>query len=146
MAKLSAVNEVFARVDITVIGHNNELADLDNPRGEVYGYRADLIAEAPDGSRWVYNVRSWTARHQGDCAPAARKQAERLNNLLGEGFSLNPARWNATEPCYGTEAYEAASSGIAAQEKADVLFAEGRYEEARDAFDACAWSTYGIDI
>jgi hypothetical protein len=146
MTTTAAVTEVFARVDIVVIGHNPELADMGNPRGEVYGYRADLIAEAPDGSRWVYNVKSWTARHQDDCAPAAMRQAERLNNLLGEGFTLNPARWDAIEPCFGTEAYEAASADIAALEKADTLFAEGYYEQARNAFDEHAWGVYGISI
>lgn len=95
----------FAHSDIVVIGVNPEMADLDNPRGEIYGYAAYVYAEDVKG----YRTRLWVATEYNDkvALEKAEHLASALRNRLASG-SLPVAfyRWEETRPAYGSEAYE----------------------------------------
>lgn len=102
--KLSQVTQIFWQTDIVPLDQNPENADYDNPRGYRYGYRGFVLAETPDGSRWVFH------RHMDNYIEA--NVAERLNSFVAHvqraidaGKKLEPALWQETRPGYGSDAY-----------------------------------------
>lgn len=102
-----AIAGFHAQTDIVVIGHNAEMADYDNPRGELYGFAGYVIAESPEGDRWAWHVA--TQRHD---ERALLQQCERLAAALTARLArgLHPvgfAGWPETRPCYGSPAYVA---------------------------------------
>lgn len=97
----------FAGSDIVVIDHNPEMADYDNPRGEVYGYFTYVVAEDNDGYRCSLHVETVSV-HVGETV--AMRRAEALARALAA--RLNSGKlpvafngWAAMQPAYGSEAY-----------------------------------------
>lgn len=94
------------REDIVVVGHNGEMADYDNPRGEIYGRSYYVVATAnhqdnrshDDGLQWA-NAESFR-----DPA-AANAYLERLLEYVNHGGQLDEEFWREIEPCYGTQAW-----------------------------------------
>lgn len=95
----------FAHSDIVVIGVNPEMADLDNPRGEIYGYAAYVYAEDSKG----YRCRLWVATDRSDKVAVEKAEvfATALRARLESGrLPVAFNRWEETRPCYGSVAYE----------------------------------------
>lgn len=101
-----AVLSIQIREDIVVVGHNGEMAEYDNPRGEVYGRRYYLVATAnmgdkrsnDDGLQWA-NASTFTD-------PAkAQAFADELHEYMNYGGQLNDEFWREIEPMYGTQAW-----------------------------------------
>jgi hypothetical protein len=124
---ISAAHLIFVATDIIVIERNPEFADYSNPNGEVYGYRADVIAEAPDGSRWVYSHKSWTVRWEREAIEQAEPFRAKVAHSLRNGTPLNAAHWDAIQPAYGSPAYQQGGyeADYARQERERALHEEG---------------------
>jgi hypothetical protein len=105
MTKLSEATEIHITTSLVVLRTDPEYADMGNPRGEIYGVNAAIIAEAPDGSRWVWNM-SKTDKSERAAVEWAEAQAERIRESLAEGKKLQHAAWRWVQPCYGSEAYD----------------------------------------
>lgn len=94
----------FAATDIVVIDYNPENADIDNRRGEVYGYAAHCYAEDAVGNRVRVHVA--TSRWENDCLPSATRLAEALNARLRNGkLPVRFELWEQARPAYGSDAY-----------------------------------------
>jgi hypothetical protein len=112
----------YASTDIVVLGINHELADYDNPRGEVYGFSSYVYAEDATGARTRLYVAS--SHNEAECIRQAQKIADALNNriLLGK----LPVAFHKWEPChsaYGSDAY------ILNNEEEDLIAFERSLEE-----------------
>jgi hypothetical protein len=105
MTKLSEANEIHVTTSLVVIGRDPELQCLSNPYGEVYGVNAAIIAEAPDGSRWVGAI-STTDKSEAVAVAWAEEFANEMREFLKGGGELDPAAWRPVQPCYGSEAYD----------------------------------------
>lgn len=94
----------FAATDMVVVGYNPEMADYDNPRGELYGYVSYCYAESASGDRTCISVAS--GRREADCLPHAERMAEALNARLASGkLPVNFESWESARPAYGSDAY-----------------------------------------
>lgn len=71
----------FVRTELEVVDRDLEMADIDNPNGDIIREIAYLYCEAPNGSRWV----------------VAR---------LGEEVRPEALGWLQIDPAYGSEAYQ----------------------------------------
>lgn len=94
----------YAQTDIVVVGHDNEMADYSNPRGEIFGSAAYVVAEDAKG----YRVRKYiTTKYRDDEALAvAERQAIALNlRLSGGKLPVAFDRWEHYHPAYGSDAY-----------------------------------------
>jgi hypothetical protein len=107
------VNHFSAQADVVVLGHNNEMADMDNPNGYEYGYASYVRAENPYGDTWVMHVA--TGRFESDVLAKALAQADALNARLalgklpvgfGDGMTGGASRWTRGRPVYGSDAYQ----------------------------------------
>jgi hypothetical protein len=98
--------EFFARSEIVVIGQDYEYADVDNPKGNIYGYSAFIIAEDEDGNRRA-SVQQFVARYEASVLPRAEKMAAALMaRLVNMGkLPVDFAQWRKIDPCYGSSAY-----------------------------------------
>jgi len=95
-----------AAADVVVLFCDPERADYVNRRGEVYGYRAYVIAEDAKGNRVSLPVGAATHFEQDALAPAV-VLADRLQSRLDK-LGLPPVRfaeWRETRPAYGSDAY-----------------------------------------
>lgn len=101
---IEQVTQIFWQTDIVVIGTNPENADYDNPYGHIYGYCGYVIAEAPDGSRWVFN-RSMTCRWESEIVDRLSSFVKHVQFKLDGGRKLDPQYWAPTRPGYGSDAY-----------------------------------------
>lgn len=98
--------EFFARTDIVVIGTNPEMADYSNPRGDIHGHAAYVVAEDAHGNRAC--LHAGTSRFEADVLPHAEQLAAALNARLALGkLPVGFAGWSADRPAYGSEAYAA---------------------------------------
>jgi len=104
--------------NVVVIGHDNEMADLDNPNGYIYGYSAFVRAENLYGDTWSMHVA--TGRWEKDVLAKAQAQADALTARLalgklpvgfGDGMTGGASRWSRTRPVYGSDAYQAYGNG-----------------------------------
>lgn len=94
--------------DIVVIGSNPEIADYDNPRGEIHGLRPYIRAvDARGNTKFKYskdvhhvNVGDTEAERE------ARALAERLNEKLKQRRMPDLSRWEDGRAMYGSPAYE----------------------------------------
>ena len=77
-----------------VVGRNSESADMDNPDGDVFDERYFIVAEAADGSRFIF-------QH----AFMSQDEAERFI-LTVEPLEAVGADWEEDDPRYGSEAYQ----------------------------------------
>lgn len=118
------VNQIFCQTDVVVIDQDPEMADYDNPRGYRYGYRGYVIAEAEDGSRWVFN-RTMTSYLEAEVMDRLSTFVAHVQKKIDAGRKLDPQFWQSTRPGYGSEAY--ANGGwsqedAAAERAADATF------------------------
>jgi len=94
----------FAASDLVVIDQNPEMADMDNPRGDVYGTAAKVVAENEAGDRRSVVVA--VARWAEEVEPRAERQAAALNLRLASGrLPVGFDSWAAERPAYGSDAY-----------------------------------------
>lgn len=116
----------FVRTDVAVIDTNPEMADMSNPRGEIYGDVDYIIAETPTGRRFAHSAYSLTyaSGHSKTEITSARLEelAHHLNTTKPE---LNEDHWHEIDPQYGSEAY--ISQGTEAK---------NRYREIRESVAA----------
>lgn len=94
--------------ELQVVGYNPEMADMDNPRGEIVKTIFFLLAEDVDGNRLRYGC--YRSEVQADVA---------LQHLAP---AVSADAWDETYPCYGSRAYEAYG-------EADAIAAEARMVE-----------------
>lgn len=102
--QLEHVTQISCRTDVVVIGTNPEMADYDNPRGHIFGYCGYIIADAPDGSRWVFD-RTLTKRIESDVFARLDTLVAHMQRAVDNGRKLDPQHWIESRPCYGSEAY-----------------------------------------
>lgn len=96
--------QFFAATDVVVIDQNAEMADYDNPSGEIIGYAAHVYAEDVSGNR----VRNHVAisRVEADCLSRAQRLASALNARHAAGkLPIGFDRWEVVRPAYGSDAY-----------------------------------------
>ena len=91
----------FAASDIVIIGTNPEMADYDNPRGNIYGESWYVYAENWHGDRRQF----WVGINE-------KERAERLAQALtarmaGGKLPVAFDRWTEARPAYGSDAYVA---------------------------------------
>lgn len=113
----------FAASDIVVVGANPEMADYDNPRGELFGVTSYVVAEDADGERVRTPVKTvdHVSREAEALAPAEKMAAALRARYLTLGkLPVGFASWTYTFPAYGSAAYQAeeASGELAAWERA----------------------------
>lgn len=70
----------FARTEVVALDYNPEMADMDNPRGAIYGYAAYVYAEDALGNRCRTHVRS--SRLESDALEPAKRMALALTVRL----------------------------------------------------------------
>lgn len=102
-----AFNQFFGSSDIVVIGTDAEMADYDNPRGEIYGFAAYVRAANDFGDTRSLTIGTFRSEHEANAA--AEKMAAALTvrlEKLGK-LPVGFASWAADRPVYGSEAYEA---------------------------------------
>jgi hypothetical protein len=95
----------FAKTDIVVIDTDGEHADMDNPRGEIYGHAAYVVAEDEEtGRRFQCHVK--TARWEDRVRPQAEKMATALNARFKSMGKMPVAfeRWEETDANYCSQA------------------------------------------
>lgn len=98
--------EFFAATDIVVTGTNPENADIDNPRGEIYGYAGYVVAQAANGER--RRLRVCTKDRDDDALQAAQRTADALTRRLNDLKRLPVAfdRWQPYHAAYGSDAHD----------------------------------------
>ena len=101
---LSDVREFYARTDLVVLYQNGEYSDMDNPEGNVYGYRAYVLAEAADGSRWRH-FHGFSSPSEEEVLERAGRLADRIAAAFHNGVPLNPELWSYADPVYLSPAY-----------------------------------------
>ena len=97
----------FAASDIVVIGHNPEMADYDNPRGELYGFSTYVVAQDAQGYRRCLHVGTVSvALGETRALQGAEALARALNARLSTGkLPVGFSRWVEDRPAYGSDAY-----------------------------------------
>lgn len=91
--------------DIVVMGQDPEWADMDNPRGYIFGFASYVVAESIEGHRCrLYVASDYAERDPLDKAEYLSKCLnERLNTL--KKLPVNFSEWQEYFPAYGSEAY-----------------------------------------
>jgi hypothetical protein len=90
---------------ICITGRNPEMADINNPCGEIYGFSATVRASNERGEAWEYFI--GTFANESAALQRAQKLASALTariQTMGKppvGFD----RWIAARPLYGSDAY-----------------------------------------
>lgn len=87
------VTSVFA-----VVGQNPEMADFDNPRGDIVAEVFSVVAEAADGQRLRHEFK--TLDREEAC-----RLAGRVRDHVAAGGGLDRGRWYDEDPAYGSDAY-----------------------------------------
>jgi hypothetical protein len=105
--------------DVVVMGYNPENADINNPRGEIYGMRAYTVAETETGSRVRLPI--CTEFDSSVAMAKAERVANALNARLKNLGKLPVAfdRWEDYYPAYGSPAHD----------ESDLIEWENRLEE-----------------
>ena len=89
----------FSVVDtIVIIGQNPEMADMTNPRGNIFAPRWQVVAINSKGYRWSHNFLFSDAER-------AEKLCHRIAAAFRAGRKLSINHWNPMNPVYGSEAY-----------------------------------------
>jgi len=95
----------YGNTEVVVIGHNPEMADMDNPRGEIYGYAGYIYAADHRGAR----VRLYFAPQycEKDLMDNMDKIVAALTARLASGkLPVLFSQWERYRPEYGSEAYQ----------------------------------------
>lgn len=99
------VTQFFARTDIVVVGSDPEMADYTNPRGNIYGFAAYVVADSERGDRRELYIT--TSQIESECMADAGKVADALNARLAAGkLPVAFDRWQEGRPAYGSDAYD----------------------------------------
>lgn len=101
---INQADQIVVRTDIVVIGCNPEMADYDNPRGNIYGFCGYILAVAEDGSQWMFE-HTITRRYEHDVLARLNTFANKVQAHLNKGGKLDPSRWQEIRPAYASEAY-----------------------------------------
>lgn len=107
---MSTPFSIFFRRDLAVVARDEEGM-------EVVGEEFYVLAEAPDGRRWVHRATFWEAAR-------AQRLVDRITATLGTWAGPRAPLWTETSPCYGSEAY----GRVAGREAARDELADGTYE------------------
>jgi len=107
------------RSDIKIIGNNPELADYNNPNGYIFGEQFFVIATFPDGKRFQHELTAaYTMGGRQVEGQYSLNELERFAAKLNKlQPALNPQHWQATEPCYGSPAWQDYEPQLAQQER-----------------------------
>ena len=98
-------NRFYARTDIVIIGQNPEMADYDNPRGDIHGFASCVVAANDYGDTRELEVSVSISERE------ALEPAERLADALNARFQnlgkppVGFANWRAGRAVYGSDAY-----------------------------------------
>lgn len=99
MEKRSFVLDYFtAEADMVVVGTNPEMVDIDNPRGEIFGFLAYVRAVDVNGYVRVFPI----------CTKKTEEKALELAHLFIDVFLLrgiDATGWPERQPVYGTRAW-----------------------------------------
>jgi hypothetical protein len=132
MNDLPPIAHFFVRSDLAVIGRNPEMADMDNPDGNIFGFGAYVVMESGDGRRFAH-VTTFTDDDEKTATDHATRLMGRIEAkarylAYSTSHPLNPNFWTEIEPRYGSTASEA--------------FIQEAAEEAERAagWDSCPWS------
>jgi hypothetical protein len=99
------------RADQTVIGYNAEMADLDRPHGEIFGFVHNIVGESANGQRFVMeDVVAITHYEDGGETDASPITLDSLNAIAkafaNDGTDISQWKgWREIEPAYGSPAY-----------------------------------------
>ncbi len=91
---------LYMRNELQIIDLDPECADIDNPKGYIYGEVPILIAEDDDGYRFEYQ--DYLADNSTDFEEF-RLNLQRLANENKINFI--EYNWRPIRPCYGSKAY-----------------------------------------
>jgi hypothetical protein len=97
MSFQASTTTFFAASDLVVVGTNPEMADISNPRGDVFGEAWYVVAENEQGDRCTLAC---------DNKLHAERLADALNVRASRGWL--PVRfgdWQPARPAYGSDAY-----------------------------------------
>lgn len=99
----------FSATDLVVVGYDPEMADYDNPRGEIIRSAAYVYAEDENGNR----LRKFlTTGREQEVLPFAEKLAESLNIRFKNGkLPVGFSSWEWARPAYGSDAYISSGQG-----------------------------------
>lgn len=106
MMPIMNIAHFLATSDIVVIGTDPEMADVDNPRGNIHGIAGYVVAEDKDGNRKRWHVLTLHHRREREVLEQCEKLVVALTNRLAQG--KNPVafdHWQDTFPAYGSAAY-----------------------------------------
>jgi hypothetical protein len=123
MMQVMNIETFFAATDLVVVGTNPEMADYDNPRGNIIRSAAFVYAEDARGNRrrlWVTTGFEFEVLPKAEALAAAL--VARLKNLgkLPVGFD----RWADARPAYGSDAYDPQDEiDLERREAEDEMFA-----------------------
>ena len=96
----------FAVDEAVVMKVDPDMADYDNPTGEVIGFAGQVCAEDEEGNRWFHTVAC--GYDQAAVFKKAEVMADRLNVRAGLGkLPVAFSQWRPGRPAYGSPAYEA---------------------------------------
>lgn len=97
----------FPSSDVVVTGHNYEMADYDNPRGELYGYATYVVAEDERGHRRRLYVETLPCAYGQDRAMerADRMALALIARLQSGRLPVAFDRWETISSAYGSDAY-----------------------------------------
>jgi hypothetical protein len=114
----------YAMTDIVSMGRNPEMADYDNPTGEIYGFSSYTVAVSQSGERRRKYVSS--SLSERECLEPAYRVAEALNARLGLGkLPVAFSSWEHYHSEYGSAAY------IENCEEAELISLERSMEETQ---------------
>lgn len=115
--------EFYAMTDVVSMGRNPEMADYDNPTGEIYGFSSYVVAVSHSGERRRNYVSSSIS--EGACLELADRTAAALNARLRLGkLPVAFRSWERYHSVYGSAAY------IENCEEAELISLERSMEEA----------------
>src|SRR4051812_5130372 len=104
--KFAAAGTTFdVRDDVVVVGVNPEMADYDNPEGNLFGVAYYVVATNEAGDRRCHFVGSerWAG---GPVAAQAARLAAALTARAAKGsMPVGFAAWADDRPAYGSDAY-----------------------------------------
>jgi hypothetical protein len=82
--------------DYVVVGHNPEMADFDNPRGEIVRERFYMVAEDAKGYRFGFGS----------------EESEFAAEVAFQHFAPAVSEWAPLRPAYGSQAYIESNAGL----------------------------------
>jgi hypothetical protein len=103
---MKAKYETCIGTDIVVIGRDPEMADVDNPRGNIHGYAAYVMISDVSGRRWVH-TKTYTNRWENEARLAAAPFLHAVDTHINSGQDVRLEFWREVDPVYGSDAYQA---------------------------------------